>query len=258
MSQQDTVVKQGIICEICNKSFEKIKNLKRHLKLHDSESKVSIIINIKERFKCEKCEKAFSRSDHLKRHVISHSEDKKPFHCDECVMRFSSKDHLKRHVKLIHMEENQYKCEKCDECFVKKYKLNKHISKQHTEKCSSEEDSKQENKTFTCYYPFCPKRYSSQSKLDLHILNHDSERLTNVTENEKIFYQCPIEECFKSYSTMFNLKVHIKTRHLQIEEFSCDKCNMFFKHKCSLERHKNNLHNLEINTYNTNLLTQNI
>jgi general transcription factor IIIA len=219
-----------LVCEICSKSFEKLKNLKRHKKLHSSEKN----------YKCDKCEASYSRSDHLNRHKITHSEDTKPFKCEICVQRFSNKCHLKKHIINVHGKEKEkmiIKCEKCDSSFNKKSKLSKHMSLVH-----------ESVEKYRCYYPFCQRIYHSKGKLDSHIeTSHSSgsnnnvsltnQEKVNLKEQEKKFLLCPIEGCRKSYTTTYNLKVHIKTFHYKMEEFNCS-CGRSFKHKCSLLKHK--------------------
>jgi uncharacterized Zn-finger protein len=219
------------VCELCSKSFEKLKNLKRHKKLH----------SLEKNYKCDKCEASYSRSDHLNRHKITHSDDTKPFKCEICVQRFSNKCHLKKHIINVHNKDSEkvlINCEKCDMSFNKKSKLSKHMSLIH--------ESVQK---YRCYYPYCQRIYHSMGKLDSHIETSHSrgesngnisgnQQNTNKKENqEKKFLQCPIEDCKKSYSTAYNLKVHIKTYHYKLEEFICS-CGKPFKHKCSLLKHR--------------------
>lgn len=232
-------------CDICSKSFYKLKNLKRHQKLHSQDKK----------YKCDKCSCSYSRSDHLKRHLISHTEnaeDQKPFKCEICIQRFSNRSHLNRHVSNIHLKVKPqvYACDKCEHSFNKKRKLTKHILTDHSE---------ENKKFFECYFPFCGKSYFSKGKLDVHITKHhenNEECIKNLQEEveemnedlngnlkgDKKYIQCPFEDCLKCYTKMFNLKVHIKTFHYKVEEFKCSICLKTFKHKCTLEKHKKNLH----------------
>ena len=214
-----------------------MKNLKKHLKLH---------LEIKP-YKCDECEMSYSRSDHLQRHLITHSSDPKPFPCELCIQRFSNKSHLNRHVKNIHGEgeKNIYKCDQCDMSFNKKHKMTKHMNQDHSDTS---------NNKYKCYYPFCHRIYHSKGKLDTHIEKHH-EIINNVNEvnnndkdnSIKKFLQCPFEDCYKTYTTPFNLKVHIKTYHYKVEEFKChvEGCGQSFKHKCSLDRHINKMHSTD-------------
>lgn len=197
-------------CETCNKVFDKLKNLKRHEKLH---SKVKPFV-------CE-CGKSYSRSDHLNRHKISHSENTKPFQCSLCVSRFSNRSHLNRHMKL-HLEEKneerskgKYFCSICNISFNHKTKYKKHQSKEHL----------QLEKTIECYYPYCCSKFKSEKHLDDHIdeyhnmlknfskvFNTDQLFLSdNIFMNEanKALYMCI--KCEKAFTTEYNLKYHCRT-----------------------------------------------
>jgi len=71
-------------------------------------------------------------------------------------------------------------------------------------------------------------------------------------KKEKTFYKCPIGNCLKTYTSPYNLKVHIKTFHYKIKKFKCEDCGQLFNHKCSLNNHMiktnhvNNQENLNI------------
>lgn len=235
-------------CLICNKKFTKLKNLKKHVKLHSAEKP----------YKCSKCEMSYSRSDHLRRHETSHSDNAKPFHCEFCIQRFSTRDHLKRHINNIHNPEKGkfiYECGKCGESFNKKHKVSKHICKSHSEI----ENSKYK---YVCHYPFCGKIYHTKGKLNLHIqkIHNTNGSIDNLGKNEtlsvnasdKKYYQCPYENCYKTYTTTYNLKVHMKTFHNDVKEFICGICNQNFKHKCSLERHNKIFHSNSKPNLNSN------
>ena len=231
-------------CKICNKKFPKSKGLYRHMKLHGNKN-----------YKCNQCSNEYSRSDHLKRHLISHGENKTPFECEECYQRFSNKSHLNRHLKAIHTnyENFRFKCDTCDIMFDKKFKLNKHNSKSHN--TQDNKVSSSPKVTFECYYPFCQRKFTTYRKQQLHINNTHNKINSEIDlssalsdfKSEEIPHthlQCPFENCFKTYSTNFNLKTHIKTFHYSVKEFKCDvlNCNQLFKHKCSLDKHRMRYH----------------
>jgi len=56
-------------------------------------------------------------------------------------------------------------------------------------------------------------------------------------KKEKSFYKCPVHDCIKTYTSPYNLKVHMKTFHYKIQQFKCKVCEQHFKHKCSLNNH---------------------
>lgn len=232
-------------CEICQKNFCSLKNLRKHIKLHSSNRD----------YICNICYKTYKRSDHLSRHLLIHQKDSNIFQCPYCTCRFYLKYHLKSHINNIHTTNlNKYKCSYCDLSFPKKRKLNKHIKNDH------KENTKENN--IKCYYPYCIKNFSNQNLFDLHIVDEhgfkelkiDEEKpigkeegKTDIYTNKQkkkalVFFKCPYQNCLKVYTTEFNLDVHIKSKHLQLKEFICEICGEKFSHKCSLKRHKDNQH----------------
>lgn len=219
-------------CSICQKQFHNKTALRKHTSLH---------LNLR-KYKCDKCNKAYKRSDHLTRHMLTHNEtSKNTFQCPFCDFCFSLKYHLKSHLNNIHLlNPYKFKCEYCDEYFPKKIKLLKHSRAMHKDKIQP--------KKISCYYPYCFKSYLTQHSLDKHIEkvhsgqnnknnNSDSQSMEDNLKKEKEYFKCSYDNCFKTYSTMFNLNTHIKSFHLKLKSFLCGTCQMAFSHKSSLKRH---------------------
>ena len=67
-------------------------------------------------YKCEICNISFSRKGNLKRHtIIVHKEGKKQFKCDVCADEFKQKSNLNKHRLAIH-EGNRFKCNIYSQC----------------------------------------------------------------------------------------------------------------------------------------------
>ena len=225
-------------CEICHKTICSLKNLKKHKKLH---------LNLRN-YICKTCGNSFKRSDHLQRHMLVHSDNAKRFVCQYCNKKFLFNYHLRSHIEHVHSGNREvFTCEKCSEQFNKKCKLLKHERREHKEKLEK----------FKCFFPYCPKLFLMQKKLDEHLEKYhgnydifDEEK--NICNEEavkekleqkfspqkyKTFFKCPFENCTKIYSTKYNLSVHIKTNHLKIKEFKCNFCGKSFYHNLSLKKH---------------------
>ena len=90
-------------------------------------------------FKCDVCNKRFNQLSQLKNHVVTHLDKTiaeipgwaKPKHCDICQKRFSDTKSLKKHVKEIHSKLRPYICNVCNHKSARKAMLQLHM-RQHT------------------------------------------------------------------------------------------------------------------------------
>ena len=55
-------------------------------------------MDMKKPFKCNICDTSFTKKGNLKKHVASVHEGKKPFQCNICDASFAQKALLKKHV----------------------------------------------------------------------------------------------------------------------------------------------------------------
>lgn len=76
--------------EGCDKTFEKLYNLKSHIVCHlDTKPHT-----------CHHCSSSFRRSHDLRRHIRSTHSKEKPFQCHICGKCFARKDHYQRHLNI--------------------------------------------------------------------------------------------------------------------------------------------------------------
>ena len=73
------------ICEVCQKSFDKLHALRRHVCQH-SECRPFI---------CNICYMGFNQWDNLRKHLDKH--DMKPYHCSNCKRRYETPEKLRHH-----------------------------------------------------------------------------------------------------------------------------------------------------------------
>ena len=84
-----------IECDLCDKTFVEMSNLKRHINLkHSSRQQTNT---------CDKCDKTYTNISSLKRHVNTvHSPGDQTFCCESCGAEFTRRTSLVRHVKVLH------------------------------------------------------------------------------------------------------------------------------------------------------------
>eukprot|EP00184_Porphyridium_aerugineum_P000732 CAMPEP_0184698028 /NCGR_PEP_ID=MMETSP0313-20130426/4786_1 /TAXON_ID=2792 /ORGANISM="Porphyridium aerugineum, Strain SAG 1380-2" /LENGTH=631 /DNA_ID=CAMNT_0027156905 /DNA_START=412 /DNA_END=2310 /DNA_ORIENTATION=- len=86
-----------------------------------------------ERRNCAVCDVSFNRKYDLKRHLRSKHLMEKDYTCDICQMQFSRKTHLDTHIKGYHEKTNRLPCKYCDQVFRYESSKSKHMWAVHTE-----------------------------------------------------------------------------------------------------------------------------
>lgn len=105
----------GVKCNICDKNFKNVKDMKEHQEIHS-----------KKKFECELCKKKFSRKKYLNQHLNVHNGTL--YHCSICEREFNNKSNLNKHCALHY--EKTFRCHYCNKMFHTKQGLKKHsISK---------------------------------------------------------------------------------------------------------------------------------
>ncbi|KNC99542.1 uncharacterized protein SPPG_04932 [Spizellomyces punctatus DAOM BR117] len=88
--QNVTPGKDGkFICEMCDRSFSRMYNLKSHIRTHQNHRP----------YICNTCDLRFTRNHDLNRHLKTHSKEK-PHICDCCGRKFARRDALRRHERM--------------------------------------------------------------------------------------------------------------------------------------------------------------
>lgn len=189
-------------CETCQKRFNYISSLRRHLrKGHDKA----------DRFKCEICKKGFCDQNELKIHARN-MHDGQRYTCEFCNRNFKKKYRLNVH-KTVHTTEHQVTCDICQKQFRHKAFLVKHM-RIHVDK-----------KKFSC--EICSKEFASVKIAKSH---------KRIVHEKKAVHKCNV--CDKVSATSTNLKVHMNS-HLDNRPFVCNYCGKSFKQKVHMMEHIN-------------------
>jgi hypothetical protein len=94
---------------------------------------------------------------------------------------------------------------------------------------SNSSDGSHPKRRFPCGIPGCPRRFTSQYTLKVHMEAHKPK--------PKVSFPCT-EGCSERFSRQHDRLRHEVAKHGKICEFSCDDCGRFFSTKKTLGNHK--------------------
>jgi KRAB domain-containing zinc finger protein len=194
----------------CGKVFKGREQYRKHIRRHETKASHS----------CELCGKSFGKKRQLESHIMKiHG----PFHCQKCPRVFSSRKEFVLHIKTEHREG--VRCPYCDDatCATNE-SLRQHIKDSHP--------------TFPC--TFCSSTFSRARDLKAHVLLKHLDENDELVKGNSSKRTCPA--CGVMFSSVSNLRCHMRTQHEGVKKFECDTCGKQFSHKHVLQRHVRNVH----------------
>lgn len=270
-SANESTEDKSAFCTKCNKQFGHYGALTNHMKIH---SRGNL-------YTCNECDKKFRSKRILLRHINSHlkenlednidiknkkmgkkeqkqnsknssNDNNTQFACDVCKTKFSSADQLIAH-RMIH-KNKPYSCTICGRLYAYKFYWDTHLKNHYPVSKQIIKNSKSDRKNiFKCGN--CKKEYTIKSEWKKHVLlskkccnhyNTNRSKSTSIQAKED-YNKCYI--CQKIYSTRFNLQVHLKKVHKQInstnKNYHCDICSKQFLNSNNLQRHLTCIHSNE-------------
>ncbi|KAG5876662.1 hypothetical protein JTB14_027139 [Gonioctena quinquepunctata] len=212
-----------LMCDICLKSFKKLKLLILHMAQHTG------------RHTCHECNKVFARKENFLFHSCKSYYKIK---CTLCDKLFFQKKYLAQHLKYVH--NRTYTCKRCNNWYDSKESLQNH-------RCTQPPPEK---KMISCTK--CSKQFTLWKNLRVHMREHERPKekytcptcsmvlnsrkcyLKHTQLHEGNVHQC--EQCPKVFSRKDTLKEHIRKTH-HGEEATCEICKKVVKSKKLLKHH---------------------
>lgn len=198
MTEHKEAAETEIACQHCDKVFNKLGNLIRHLKTHD----------VNKTHLCTVCNKTFAMGQELIDHANRH-KGFTPHTCNLCNKSFLQLSKLKIHLRT-HSNDKEFLCTECGKSFNRASNLRQHILRHTGEK------------KFIC--SLCPAKFVSKGNLNAHMAAHTSKKP----------YSCKI--CGSSFTQSYSLVKHNRI-HNNDRPFQCEFCEQKFYSSDHLKRH---------------------
>lgn len=174
---------------------------------------------------CQTCKtgEQFETFADFRRHMREEHNDKNGFILC-CNVRLQKRHSLVEHM-AYHSQSESLKCPICGKLYTKRDILQYHIKQMH----GSETD-----RPYQC--DLCGKRYVRLQTLEIHMRVH----LSKEAKALRRVHKC--EECDAKFSTIHNMRNHVKYKHRGIYSYFCTGCAKYYKTKLDYEIHRRNVH----------------
>nr|XP_019533190.2 transcription factor grauzone-like [Aedes albopictus] len=198
--------------EVAEKLTSKNPIAKRNLLLDQKRQEEDNFIKQHMTYVCVKCSLKFEDFITIRRHMLDFHG--KP-HIPCCGVQYTSRSVLFQHVQAV-LNPGAFRCEHCDRTYPLYIYYIRHKQRYHPN-----------NEPFKYNCDQCPKRFSSENKLELHVVHHRKKE-------EK--FKCKI--CGKVFKWKNSLKNHMDSIHEKNAVYVCEICSkpfalrwMFLEHR---------------------------
>ncbi|XP_030272659.1 zinc finger protein 131 isoform X2 [Sparus aurata] len=194
-------------------------------------------------FRCNKCDRSFKLYYHLKQHLKTHLGSlEKPHVCNHCGKAYTREGALKQHISTFHFDaeelsRNQKPQKKVHVCeYCKKHFDHFGHFKEHLRKHTGE-------KPYEC--PDCHERFARNSTLKCHMAA--CQNGAGAKKGRKKLYECQV--CSSVFNSWDQFKDHLVS-HTGDKPNHCTMCDMWFTHPKDLKIHLKQVHSIEDNKLN--------
>ena len=225
----DINVQQSCECEVCHKSFQSVRSLSQHKRVHAAMNTALI---------CSFCGKRFSSKFTLLRH--KQCQHDRPYKCQRCGERFRTDLGRLRHLMYKHgtaetsktkVKGGQFRirCLHCDKRFMTRNGRYKHMRKCHTEQSSVGpwkcQHYKNEFQNVSGMRKHLNKRHTKEKKSEpykgcepggevgLKTINSDVADKTQTCLKSAKFGHWKCQYCSKEFQSYSGVRKHLRKKH---------------------------------------------
>ncbi|XP_064611648.1 LOW QUALITY PROTEIN: uncharacterized protein LOC135475646 [Liolophura sinensis] len=213
-------------CNVCNKLFDYIEDLKSHTKDHPT-------VPTQKMFACNQCDMKFAYKQNLMRHQAVHT-GVRPYVCKTCDRNFPTSTSLKTHER-VHAGKAP-KCKHCKSSFTWRVELKRHMQKLHPE--------------YLHHCPYCRKSFLARKAFQRHLTTHEDDP---IDVKDDVSFDPPPSQVPKKQAAVsrkgkskspkkkkpFAKQTRNKRRHFK---FSCTVCKKRFHNYVNMCRHRRLAH----------------